>query len=158
MAKTKELLQDIRKLLTKEEFSDEDLKTLWDLKESFEENIEWMVDMIYSFQWLETEAKVVEENAKARKTFYKNQQERLKSAISFFMHQAGKDKLETGKVRINFRDSEVVVIDTNVSIPMNYSKTKTIIEPDKLLIKEALKNGEKFSRARLEEKKNIQIK
>lgn len=158
MAKTTELLNDIRTLLKKEEFSDEDLKTLWDLKENFNENIEWMVDMIYSFQWLETEAKIIEENAKARKQFYKNQQERLKWAISFFMHQAGKEKLETGKVRISYRNSSSLEIDPLVEIPMNFAKVKQTIEPDKDLIKEAIKNGELFSRAKIIEKKNIQIK
>jgi len=49
MAHTKDLLQDIRELLKQEEFSDEDLKKLGDLKENFNENIEAMADMMYSF-------------------------------------------------------------------------------------------------------------
>lgn len=179
MAKTKELLQDIRELLKQEEFSDEDLKKLWELKENFNENIEAIVEMMYSFAGLETEAKIIEENAKARKQFYKNQQERLKQAISFFMHSAGKDKLETGAVRISFRASESMVILDESKIPdsLKEQKIETVVMNDKIKarLKELKKtNEENMAKAkeewkeeieficcdfaRLEEKQNIQIK
>lgn len=159
--KTKDIIAQIEEIMEQEIFEDSDLEKLWELKENFNEKIESMVDLIDHYKWLELEAKEIEEKAKARKKFYQNSQERLKNIIVFFMNRAGKDKLETGKVRLSFRWSEKVLITNEWLIPEFYLTVKTEVEPNKKAIKEylqTLKDDEVCWWAYLDQTKNLQIK
>jgi len=68
----------------------------------------------------------------------------------------GIDEIKTPIVKINFRKSETVEIDENLS--EEYIKTTITTAPDKIKIKQAIKDGIVVYGARIVEHKNIQIK
>jgi hypothetical protein len=161
--KTTDIIAQIEEIMNQEEFSDLDLEQLWELKEWFNSNIERMVGLIDHYRWLEEESKVIKEKAWEREKFYKNSQERMKNIISFFMHKAWKDKLETGSVRLSFRPSEKVLIINEDMIPVEFKEliVKEEIKINKTEIKnflKTLKEDEWCSWAYLEKNQNLQIK
>lgn len=64
----------------------------------------------------------------------------------------------TTRCDITFRASEAVDVINDALIPDRYCRYKTIREPDKTLIKKALKKGENIEGAVLKQKKNISVK
>jgi hypothetical protein len=61
-------------------------------------------------------------------------------------------------IKINFRKSESVEIDNLALLDAKFLNEKVTITPDKMAIKEAIKNGEDVNGARLVINNNIQIK
>lgn len=64
----------------------------------------------------------------------------------------------TTRCDISFRSSEAVDVINDAMIPDRYCRYKTLREPDKTLIKKALKSGEIIEGAVLKSKKNISVK
>lgn len=64
----------------------------------------------------------------------------------------------TTRCEISFRASEAVDVLNDALIPDRYCRYKTSREPDKALIKKALKSGEIIEGAVLKQKKNISVK
>ena len=135
-----------------------DLQELWKLKGDFNDNMDKLVNLIEYYQWLEESTKAIKEKAQAREKFYKNSQERLKQAISFFMHQAWKDKLETAKARLSFRESTKVLITNEDIVPEEFFKIEQVKKVDKTAVKDFLKNDWYCEWAYLDKNKNLQIK
>ena len=52
---------------------------------------------------------------------------------------------------------EAVVIDDEASLPADYVRTKTVTEPNKVLIAQAIKDGFEVSGAHLERKPSLKI-
>ena len=95
---------------------------------------------------------------KARADVKKSKIERLKEYATASLMKSGDKKFETPRVVFSFRKSvSVDIIDPDM-IPENYKSLKIDVVPDKTAIKDALKNGEVITGARLIEKQNIQIK
>ncbi len=92
------------------------------------------------------------------KKSYVNKAEALRNYISYAMRKHGIEKVETGVARISFRKSSSVEIVDPTVLPEKFLVTKTTQAPDKKAIKEAIENGESVPGARIEEKKNLQIK
>lgn len=67
------------------------------------------------------------------------------------------EKYKTARVNISFRSSSCVVVDDVLNLPPRFVKFKDP-EPDKVAIKEAIKNGEEVSGARIEASQSIIIK
>lgn len=67
-------------------------------------------------------------------------------------------RVSTNRVAISFRKSESVEIVEDEKIPGEYIKIKMEKQPDKVAIKEAIKNGETVPGCKLVSKNNIQIK
>ena len=67
-------------------------------------------------------------------------------------------KFSTGKCAVSFRRSEKVEVLDEDSIPRAYMVETVTYRPDKSLIKEVLKGGEKISGCQLVESLNTQIK
>lgn len=69
------------------------------------------------------------------------------------------NKLTTNKVAVTFRKSETVEIQDIEAIPEDYMRVKTTVEPDKVAIKDAIKNSHlAIPGAEIVVKQNIQIK
>lgn len=67
------------------------------------------------------------------------------------------DKYQSTRVSISYRNSSCVVVDDVLNLPPRFVKFKDP-EPDKLAIKEAIKNGEAVNGARMESSQSIIIK
>lgn len=67
------------------------------------------------------------------------------------------DKYQSTRVSISYRNSSSVVVDDVLDLPPRFVKFKDP-EPDKLAIKEAIKNGEVVNGARMESNQSIIIK
>ena len=67
------------------------------------------------------------------------------------------DKYQSTRVSISYRNSSCVVVDDVLDLPPRFVKFKDP-EPDKLAIKEAIKNGEVVNGARMESSQSIIIK
>ena len=67
------------------------------------------------------------------------------------------DKYQSTRVNISYRNSSCVVVDDVLTLPPRFVKFKEP-EPDKLAIKEAIKNGEEINGAHIESSQSIIIK
>lgn len=125
------------------------------LKMEREKKIEG-VGLWYKNLTAEAEAVKAEKNAMAeREKRLKNKAESLKKYLEYALQG---EKFNTPKVAMSFRKSKSVEIDDGANLPENYVRVKTVVEPEKKLLKEALENGEVIEGARLVEKNNISIK
>ena len=82
--------------------------------------------------------------------------DRLKQNLSTAMQVFEVEEIKTPLIKINFRKSESVEMDDNLD--QKYVKTITTHTPDKLAIKEAIKQGIEVIGARIITNQNIQIK
>lgn len=81
--------------------------------------------------------------------------EKLKNYIGFCLRG---EALKTKSFTFSFRKSESVEITNPDLVPEQYQRVKTVIEPDKTLIKTDLKSGAIIEGCALIEKQNLQIK
>ena len=65
---------------------------------------------------------------------------------------------KTAKCAVSYRKSESVEVDSVDDLPANFVRTKTVVEADKVAIKNAIKAGEEISGAHLVSKNSIVIK
>lgn len=93
-----------------------------------------------------------------RRRVKENQLERLKQYLSDNLQYAGYDKFESPRCVLSFRKSSKIEIDENVNLPSEYLNVKEIVEPNKKLLTDAIKNGIIVDGVRLVENKNLQIK
>lgn len=84
---------------------------------------------------------------------------RLKKYLTDSIISNGETSFESAKVSVSFRKSEGVEVVDKEALDEKYWRTKTItkLEPDKTLIKEAIKAGVSVAGAILEERQNINI-
>lgn len=125
------------------------------LKMEREKKIEG-VGLWYKNLTAEAEAVKAEKNAMAERE--KRLENKAESLKKYLAHALQGEKFNTPKVAMSFRKSKSVEIDDGAILPENYMRVKTVVEPDKKLLKEALDNGEAIEGARLVEKNNISIK
>lgn len=67
------------------------------------------------------------------------------------------EKYSSTRVSVTFRNSSCVIVDDVLNLPPRFVKFKDP-EPDKLAIKDAIKNGEEVAGARIESNQSIIIK
>lgn len=103
----------------------------------------------------DAEAYKAEKNAFAEKErAARNKAESLKKYLADALQG---EKYKSTRVSISFRNSESVVVDDVLNLPPRFIKFADP-EPDKIAIKQALKDGEQIDGARLEGKQSIIIK
>lgn len=96
-----------------------------------------------------------EANLKAKRTQAENKIENLKKYLNYAL---GGKKFQSPKVSISYRSSESVNITVSpFDIPEDYLRYKDP-EPDKTLIKQALKEGKTINGCELVKNTNIQIR
>lgn len=101
-----------------------------------------------------------EEDALAKRRKKKEDKvERLKKYLTDSIIGNGETSFESAKVSVSFRKSEGVEVVDKAALDEKYWRTKTTTkrEPDKTLIKEAIKSGVAVTGAILEERQNINI-
>jgi len=74
------------------------------------------------------------------------------------MQLFGIPELKTPTLKINFRKSEQVVVNDVNALPSDYKTIKVTEQPDKIKIKQAIKDGEDVIGCELVTVQNIQIK
>jgi hypothetical protein len=87
-----------------------------------------------------------------------NSIERLRESISTAMNIYGIEKVESPLLKLSFRKSEAVEITNEEVLPMSFKTEKVTYTPNKVKIKEAIKNGETVFGAILQINYNLQIK
>lgn len=110
--------------------------------------------MEYEIDILDSELKRLQGLKKSRE----NAIDRLKHNISEAMKLYGYDKIETPVLKLSFRKSETVEIDSEALIPDFYKPIQVICKVDKTLIKNAIKEGQEVPGAHIEVHQNLQIK
>ena len=93
-----------------------------------------------------------------RKKQIESLQEKLEENLTRAMQEFGIVEIKGKTIRLSFRKSESVEIVNVDLIPDDFKIVKTLIEPDKKYIKQAIKDGVKVEGARIVEKQNLQIK
>lgn len=88
----------------------------------------------------------------------KSRAEYLTQRIAFAMQEQGISKADTAHFRMSFRNSQAVEVSDQDAIPQDYMRTKTVIEPDKIAIKAALKQGHVIPGTALIDRQSLQIK
>jgi len=109
---------------------------------------------------LETDCDIIDIEIKRLQAFKSSRNktiDKLKERLTDSMILFGIDKIESPTLKISFRNSESVEVEELI-IDAKYCKTKTTITPDKAMIKEAIKRGEKVVGAILKQNNNLQIK
>lgn len=91
----------------------------------------------------------------ARQKAAENKVESLKA---WLVSALGGQKFSTAKCAVSFRKSEAVQVDDVNSIPAEWTRIKTTIEPDKTAIKAAIKAGQEITGCKLVENTSVQIK
>lgn len=84
--------------------------------------------------------------------------EALKWLMTKAMDSLQYTEVKSPEVTLRFRKSSSVEITDIDALPEQFLRTKTVVEPDKTAIKNALKAGEKIQGAQLVESRNLQIK
>lgn len=81
----------------------------------------------------------------------------LDSQCLYAMRQHGLKKVSGDIYSISLRANEVVKITDASVLPPEYVRTKTSVEPDKIAIKEALKQGQEVPGAMMDKSYSIRI-
>lgn len=84
--------------------------------------------------------------------------EALKWLMTKAMDSLQYTEVKSPEVTLRFRKSSSVEITDSEALPEQFLRTKTVVEPDKTAIKNALKAGETIQGAQLVESRNLQIK
>lgn len=116
------------------------------------ENCAWM------YKQLEAESEAYKKEAERltlKAKYRANSATRLKDYISLCLQ--GKN-IKTKTFTLSFRASESVEVLNPDLVPEQYKRVKTVIEPDKTLIKPDLKAGANIPGVQLVTKQNLQIK
>lgn len=82
---------------------------------------------------------------------------KVESLSKWLTNALGGSSFNTNQVAISFRKSEAVEVDEEV-VSRNWMKRKVTYTPDKVAIKNAIKEGKRIRGAELVERSNIQIK
>lgn len=84
--------------------------------------------------------------------------ERLENNVQTAMNLFGISEIKSATLKINFRKSESVEISQEVLIPNEYMTEKVVRTPNKVAIKDAIKNGINVQGASLVTNSNLQIR
>ncbi|HFC8533079.1 TPA: siphovirus Gp157 family protein [Neisseria lactamica] len=84
----------------------------------------------------------------------------LKDYLARNMQSAGitEIKADDGTFKASFRKSKAVEILDEAQIPTEFMRETVKIEPDKTAIKKAIESGREVAGAKIEERRNLQIK
>lgn len=113
----------------------------------------------YVIKTLESEVDIVDAEIKRLQELKRsrlNAVEKLKTNITEAMELFGISEVKAPTFKLSFRKSESIECDEFVD--SNYCTVKTSIAPDKMAIKQAIKEGKEVVGARLIIKNNLQIK
>jgi hypothetical protein len=119
------------------------------------------INYAYCIKSMEDDVTAINEEIKrlqSIKTAKSNAAERMKESISNAMEIYGIDKVTSPTLNLSFRKSESVEVDLVEALSNDFKIIKTTVTADKVAIKQAIKQGENITGARIVEKFNLQIK
>jgi hypothetical protein len=119
------------------------------------------INYAYAIKSMEDDVTAINEEIKrlqAIKTAKSNASERMKESISNAMKIYGIEKVTSPTLNLSFRRSESVEVDLVEALSNDFKIVKTTVAADKVAIKQAIKQGENITGARIVEKFNLQIK
>jgi len=119
------------------------------------------INYAYAIKSMEDDVTAINEEIKriqAIKTAKSNAIDRMKEAVSNAMQVYGIDKVTSPTLNLSFRRSESVEVDLVEALSNDFKIIKTTVIADKVAIKQAIKQGENITGARIVEKFNLQIK
>jgi hypothetical protein len=138
------------------EISTETLDAIMNLTLTESEKIEGIVSYIKDLQSDAKAIKKEEETLKSRRQIKENKAIFLSEYVKNYLINTKRDRFETPKCLLSFRESESVkILDENL-IPKKYLFAEYKISVADIRV--ALKNGKKVKGAILQENKNLQIK
>ena len=160
MSSLYELTTEIKNIYEKiengEEFTPEMEQALILSQQNLQEKA---IDYGYVIKSLDDEIEMFDKEIKRlqdKKKQIQHTQEMLEERLSTAMQQFGFEEMKGKTIKLTFRKSESVDVYNVDALPERFKRIK--IEPDKVAIKEALKNGEVVEGATLFIKNNLQIK
>ena len=107
-------------------------------------------------EWLEKMAKI-RANVIADIDGLKSDLDTIEARMLSMLKLSGQDKINAGTFKIGTRKSVSVYVQPGFN-NADYMRVKTISEPDKIAIKDALKQGAVIDGAYLTEKENLAVK
>lgn len=155
---TTELKNIYEQIENGEEFTEEMEKALVLTEQNLQAKA---IDYGYVIKSLDDEMELFDKEIKRlteRKKQLAKTQELLKDRLTEAMQEFGITEMKGKTIKLSFRKSESVDVYNVDALPDEFKRTKVSIEPDKVAIKEALKNGEEVEGATLFIKDNLQIK
>jgi len=155
---TTELKSFYEQIENGEEFTEEMEKALVLTEQNLQTKA---IDYGYVIKSLDAEMEMFDNEIKRlqerRKQLAKTQ-DMLKDRLTGAMQEFGITEMKGKTIKLSFRKSESVDVYNVDALPEEFKRTKVTVEPDKIAIKEALKNGEVVEGATLLIKDNLQIK
>lgn len=133
-------------------------KQLEDLKVAWNEKVIALAEFIKRIRGdIETYKVEIDRLVKSKKSL-ENKEEFLKSVLDENMKARKLTKFDDVSCKISYRKSEKVEVEDLDRLPEGFKKIVTTVSPDKMAIKDAIKQGLKVEGATLIESANIQIK
>ena len=157
-----ELTDEFRQALEKYDPEQDELGILEQVIDGLALDIERKAEGIVKLlsNW-ESDADAIDVEIKRLQELKRSKQSRaewLREYLSRNLQHAGIDKLDLGTHRVSFRKSTRVEVIDESKIPDKYKRVKTVVDVDKMAIKESWKQGVGVDGTEVRECKNIQIK
>jgi hypothetical protein len=115
----------------------------------------------YAIKTIECDVNAIDEEIKRLQALKKaktNAIDRMKESVVNAMNIYGFEKITSPTLNLSLRRSESIDIINNDQLSDEYRTVKTVINPDKIRIKEAIKSGKTVEGAVLVENYSLQIK
>lgn len=122
-----------------------------ELSRAFEEKSEAIACYIKNSEVFIGNLKDEEANLTKRRKQTEKRIDYLKNVLTACLNAAGRDKVETAKVRISFQKSVAVSIDDEKALPADFIIYSVTMKPNKIAIKKAIQSGREVSGASLVE-------
>lgn len=148
-------------LLSENDEMDKDLiaEVTLELKQNLQEKSQGYVDFMKNLEAHSNALKDEITRLKARKDKADELHDKLKETLLNALVELNIDTVNTVKYTIKQKNNpESVYIDEFVKLPVEYERTVIKTDPDKIKIKEALKNGIEIDGCKLVRTKGISIK
>ena len=132
-----------------------DASALEQLQMDFDEKVE---NTLLYIKNLLAEAEAIDAEQKALDARKKSRKRRAEYLTNYVQNVLDGKKFISAKCETTYRKVQSVVVDDFESIPEEYLRIKTVSEPDKTAIKDAIKSGAEIAGAHLEERQSMSIK
>lgn len=128
----------------------------------YENDLEWVLNYLsrqrqqywIMSQWYLEESLRIKQLADT----YEKKMKNIEKSMDFFLNAYNKKEFNTELYKLSYRKSESVEISNENALPKEFIKEKITTAPDKVAIKEALKNWQEVPWASIITKQNLQIK
>ena len=128
----------------------------------YEKDLEWVLNYLsrqrqqywIMSQWYLEESLRIKQLADT----YDKKMKNIEKSMDFFLNAYNKKEFNTELYKLSYRKSESVEISNENALPKEFIKEKITTAPDKVAIKEALKNWQEVPWATIITKQNLQIK